>query len=200
MRKVFIDCGVREGDAIAAFLGDQHVGFGQYHKCLKPRNDARDFEFIGFESPRYKFLEETRKRFAHVNFKLREQLVWTHDGHVAFDSDGESFDCRVLEVSCTPNVDPWRHPNPEAVIVKEPCIDLSKFVLSQFDPHDYLILKMDIEGAEYDVLKHMIESNALFRLSELYVEYHWWGKTEYREAIESHIHSIPHIHYRNDWP
>lgn len=200
MRKVFIDCGVREGDGIAAFLGDQEVGFGHYYQCLKPRSDAHHFEFIGFESPRYKFLDETRQRFAHVDFTLHEQLVWTHSGHVAFDSDGESYDCRVLEVSCTPNVDPWRHPNPAACIDLEPCVDLAEYVLSQFHPSDYLILKMDIEGAEYDVLQHMISRNVLSWFKELYIEYHWWGKTPYRTSIESYIRTLPGIHYRNDWP
>jgi FkbM family methyltransferase len=176
------------------------VGYGHYYNCLKPRTDAQDFEFIGFESPRYKFLDQTRQRFAQVNFTLHERLVWTHDGQVAFDSDGESFDCRVLEVSCTPDVEPWRHPNPAALIVQEPCVDLAAFVLTEFAPEDYLILKMDIEGAEYDVLQHMMAQNALARFSELYIEYHWWGKTQLRTTIEAHIRAMPHIHYRNDWP
>lgn len=199
-RKVFIDCGVREGDGIAAFLGDEQVGYGAYFKCLKSRSDAHEFEFIGFESPDFRFKETTRERFAHVPFHLHEQLVWTYDGKVLFDSDGESMDCRLLEVSRTEDKDPWRHPNPKAVVMELPCIDLANFIRENFLPSDYLILKVDIEGAEYDVLDHLIQDNLLSWFNEMYIEYHWWGTVSLRESIEKAIRAQPHIHYRNDWP
>src|SRR4051794_7440361 len=112
MRKVFIDCGVREGDGIAAFLGDQAVAGGAYTRCLRPRSDAAEFEFVGFESPDYKYLTATRERFKDCRFELIDKLVWIHDGTVAFDSDGESVDCRLLQVSRMEDGEPWRHPNP----------------------------------------------------------------------------------------
>jgi FkbM family methyltransferase len=200
MRKIFIDCGVREGDAIAAFLGDQEVGGGEYYNRLMPRDDAHEFSFIGFESPDFKFKEETRQRFAHLPFELKEQLVWIFDGSVEFDTDGESYDCRLLEVSRTENVEPWRHPNPLSELKLLPCIDLAAFVMDNFNPDDYLVLKLDIEGAEYDVLQRMIETNAINWLNELYAEYHWWGKVSLREQIEEHIRGKEGLHYRNDWP
>src|SRR5215212_6198644 len=106
MRKYFIDCGIREGDAVAAFLGDAEVGGGAYYNCLLPRQDASEFSFIGFESPDFKFKDLTRKRFEHVNFRLLEQLAWIYDGVVSFDTDGESYDCRLLQVSRTQDTEP----------------------------------------------------------------------------------------------
>jgi FkbM family methyltransferase len=200
MRKWFIECGTREGDGIAAFLGDKEAGGGAYYNCLLPRTDAREFSFIGFESPDFKFKELTRKRFEHVNFKLVEQLVWTYDGTVAFDSDGESSDCRLLEVSRTQDTEPWRHPNPDATIKALPCMDIGRFITANFTPADYLVLKLDIEGAEYDVLERLTELNLLGWLNELYVEYHWWGKAWLREKLETEIQQAPGLHYRNDWP
>lgn len=200
MRKVFIDCGVREGDGIAAFLGDESVGGGAYHRCLRPRADGHEFEFIGFESSEYIGLAETRARFSHMNFELIEKLVWTHDGTIAFDSDGESLDCRVFEVSCTEGREPWRHPNPKAVLKDSPCLDLSKFILEECRDADTIVLKMDIEGAEYDVLDRLVQTDALARVNELYIEYHWWGKVALRDSIEKYLQERPEIHYRNDWP
>jgi FkbM family methyltransferase len=199
MRKVFIDCGCREGDAVAAFLGDQAAGCGTYYRCLKPRTDASAYEIIGFESSDYKDLQATRQRFSGVKFSLIEKLAWIHDGVIAFDSDGESDDCRLLQVSRLENTDPWRHPNPHAVVRDLPCIDLSRF-LRDFDVTDLVVLKLDIEGAEYDVLERLIVTNAVSRLSELYVEYHWWGRVSLRDQIESALRRVTNLHYRNDWP
>ena len=200
MRKVFIDCGVREGDGIAAFLGDQTVGGGAYARCLRPRSDAAEFEFIGFESPDYKYLDDTRNRFSKINFVLIEKLVWTHDGAVAFDSDGESLDCRVLQVSRREEGDPWRHPNPSAIVRDLPCVDLARCLQEEFADGDYLVLKLDIEGAEYEVLDRLVETDTLSRVRELYVEFHWWGPVSLRTRIESYLQTHPEIHYRNDWP
>ena len=80
----------REGDGIAAFLGDEAVGWGAYARCLQPRSDAAEFEFIGFEAPNYRNLQATRDRFANVKLLLVEKLVWIYDGTVPFDSDGAS--------------------------------------------------------------------------------------------------------------
>lgn len=200
MRKVFIDCGVREGDAIAAFLGDQNVGGGAYARCLRPRCDAAEFEFIGFESADYRRLQATRARFSQINFQLVEKLVWIHDGSVEFDSDGESADCRLFEVSRLEDLEPWRHPNPSAVLRPLPCVDLARYIRETFSPEDYLILKLDIEGAEYEVLHHLVETQAVQRLNELYVEFHWWGRISLRERIEAYLKAQPQLHYRNDWP
>lgn len=200
MRKVFIDCGVREGDGIAAFLGDTTVGCGSYARCLRLRQDAAEFEFIGFESADCKFLQATRERFSKQRFTLIEKLVWVHDGWVKFDSDGEACDSRLLQVSCRDGETPWRHPSPAAVVRELPCVDFASYLLENFASNDYVVLKMDIEGAEYDVLKRVIELRADSMLHEVYVEYHWWGRTSLRAEIESHFRRQVQIHYRNDWP
>ena len=195
MKKYFVDCGIREGDAIAAFLGDTTVGYGAYYQCLKARTDANEFELIGFESQDYKFLTQTRQRFAGKPLTLIEKLVWIFDGCVAFDSDGESQDCRLVQVA---NSHP--HPNANAKVQQLPCVDLADYIAQSFLPEDYVIVKLDVEGAEYDILHHLIQTGALYRIKELYVEYHWWGNTGLRESIESTILQHPEIFYRNDWP
>ena len=95
---------------------------------------------------------------------------------------------------------PWRHPNPAAVVRDLPCIDLGRYLVDDFSESDYVVLKLDIEGAEYEVLNRLIDTNALSRVRELYVEYHWWGRVSLRERIESCLQNRPGMHYRNDWP
>jgi len=52
------------------------------------------------------------------------------------------------------------------------CIDLSKWITENFDKDDYIILKMDVEGAEYKVLEKMINENTINYVNKLYVEFH----------------------------
>jgi FkbM family methyltransferase len=56
--------------------------------------------------------------------------------------------------------------------IKVKTIDLSKYIMSNFKEEDYIVLKMDIEGKEYDVLEHMIKTGAIKYIDKLYCEWH----------------------------
>ena len=51
------------------------------------------------------------------------------------------------------------------------CINFSEF-LKQFNDDDYVILKLDVEGSEYDILDQLIETKLITKINELYVEFH----------------------------
>lgn len=53
-----------------------------------------------------------------------------------------------------------------------PCIDLSDFIISNFDKNDNIIIKMDIEGSEYHTLEKMIETGAVDYVNNISVEWH----------------------------
>jgi FkbM family methyltransferase len=53
-----------------------------------------------------------------------------------------------------------------------PCIDLSNFIKSNFNKEDNIIVKMDIEGSEYDVLERMIAEGTLEYVNNISVEWH----------------------------
>ena len=38
-----------------------------------------------------------------------------------------------------------------------PTVDLSRWIRENTDKEDYVIFKLDVEGAEYDILKKMLE-------------------------------------------
>lgn len=46
-------------------------------------------------------------------------------------------------------------------------------IFADITSRDYVILKIDIEGKEYDVLEHMLESGLMARVNKLYCEWHW---------------------------
>jgi len=52
------------------------------------------------------------------------------------------------------------------------CFDLSEFITNNFDEKDNIIVKMDIEGSEYDTLFKMIEDDSLKYINHLVVEWH----------------------------
>lgn len=53
-----------------------------------------------------------------------------------------------------------------------PCIDFSKFVAKHFSPYDNIVVKMDIEGAEFDTLDTMIKDGTLKWINFIAVEWH----------------------------
>ncbi len=57
--------------------------------------------------------------------------------------------------------------------MKVQAIDFSKWVLDNFSKDDYIILKMDIEGSEYEVLPRMISDGSLEYVDLLLMEFHW---------------------------
>ena len=52
------------------------------------------------------------------------------------------------------------------------CVDICEVINSL---HDYqkIILKLDVEGAEYEILEKLLESGLMSRVSKLYAEWHW---------------------------
>lgn len=53
-----------------------------------------------------------------------------------------------------------------------PCMDLSEFILTNYTLNNKIIIKMDIEGSEYDTLEKMIVAGALNYVDHISVEWH----------------------------
>lgn len=57
-------------------------------------------------------------------------------------------------------------------IIQVNAIDFKKYILLRKDEYNKIIIKMDIEGAEVDVLEDLIESGTMQHISIIYVEFH----------------------------
>lgn len=79
-------------------------------------------------------------------------------------------------------------------IISVECIDIDEWIKSQFDPQDFIILKLDVEGAEYQILPHMIQNGSIKYINKILIEWHNIRcnrpKTE-DEAIKKHLRGIP---------
>jgi FkbM family methyltransferase len=182
MKKIFIDGGARIGESL------EHL--------LDKRDDLKGCDVYFFEcnSDHIQTLNNIKNYNNNYNFFVREEAIWIEDGEMPFYI---SID-RWGDLGCTLDKNKSEKldlENPR--IVKT--IDISKFIDS-FSDEDYIILKLDIEGAEYEVVSHLINTKKIHKIKELHVEWHdifFMGKKHSLHLKE--ILSRTNIIVNHDW-
>jgi len=149
MKKVFIDCGANSGQSVDNFMN--------YWK------DWKDYEIHSFECLPKLFSYFDRFK-TNPKFRFHTDAVWIEDGTVDFFT-GSDVGSSVIKEKDSGELD---KENP----IKIPCIDISKWIRDNFSKDDYIILKMDTEGGEYETLDKLINDNTLEIVDELYIEFH----------------------------
>lgn len=149
MKKIFIDLGANNGCSVDLFL--------------KSFSDSREYEIHSFECNPY-MIEIYKKRFP--DYKLYNSAVSTTYGETKFYIGDTILSSSLREDKTTGMTRPTE--------IKVKCIDISDFIIKNFSRDDIIILKMDIEGSEYDILPKMLE-DGLFDgyINTLYGEWHW---------------------------
>jgi FkbM family methyltransferase len=133
---------------------------------------------------------ERIKEFSNYNVTYHDSAIWISDGVVKFNQEntelsrsGSPNDGQSITDGWASSVDNigfvWKGYE-ESINVK--CIDFSKFIES-LDINVKIICKLDIEGSEFVVLRHLISTGVISRISEFYIEFHEW--TMNNESIES---------------
>ena len=74
--------------------------------------------------------------------------------------------------------------------VKVESVDLSQWIMDNFSKDDYIVIKMDIEGAEYKVLPKMIEDGSIEYINSAYIEWHDWFLPEYKSKTSELMKSL----------
>lgn len=146
MSKVFLDCGA-------------HCGCSR-RKFMAEFQDAAEYDIFSFEP------DPDLNEYCP---DLINKAVWTEDCERTFYKfwiDGGSSLSKtradVLEAT-KPNYYPRQE-------IKVECFDLDRFI-KQLDS-DLIVLKMDIEGAEYEVLPHLINGGSIKQIKALFIEWH----------------------------
>ena len=118
---------------------------------------------------------------------LHEEAIWIYDGELDFYLAEKLGGSTIISNKRTARVD-YSKPN------RVSCIDFGKWLKSNFSKDDYIVLKLNIEGAEYEVLKSMVKDGSIDYLNELYVELHFrkfpHSRTLHKEVValvEPHI-------------
>jgi len=177
-KKVFLDCGTHEGEGLQHFIN------------LYNMDDSWTIYTFEPNKIHHQLLEN---KFKQKNIKIFHNAIWISDGFIDFypswDNSGSSLFSNAAELAGATLrkrlIDGLKGPitekNEEFNIYKEEktlppdkvkCIDLSGFLKNNFDKNDYIIIKLDIEGAEYEVIRKMKKDGTLSYADEIYIEFH----------------------------
>lgn len=147
-RKIFIDCGAWTGDSIKEF--EKHY---------------TGYEIYGFECES-RVRKRLRRLSRETGFHFIEKAVWIRDENVNLYLGHKRSQSSSLLLSKKRYID-------ETVFTEVEAIDFSKWIVESFDKDDYIICKMNIEGAEYDVLEKMVSDNSIDYIDKLFISWHW---------------------------
>lgn len=150
--KAFIDCGVHKGEGLKEHARECDEVF--LFECDPDICKALEKEFN----------KNDLTGFPLVFF--RNQAVWNKSGEIDFYKSVENTTGgTVVNGKMSAGV---RYADP----IKVPAIDFSQFLKSRYLVSDYVIVKLDIEGAEYQVIRRLIDDGTIWLVDELLVEFH----------------------------
>ena len=144
-RYIFLDCGANVGQSIDLFRNKYPY--------------ANKYEIYSFEPN-----PQCVKYFEHKNVEFFNTAVWIRNEELDFYL-GDIQSSSICKNKTTGRLD-VKHP------IKVSGMDFSQFVIDNFCKDDYIVLKMDIEGAEYAVLNKMLTDGSMKYIDVLYVELH----------------------------
>jgi FkbM family methyltransferase len=149
---VFIDCGGNDCSGVRKYTSK----IGNFHKIF------------AFE-PNPKF----HNSYEGTNITLIKSAVWTENTTMPFyvsKDEREVASSLLSEKLC--KVNNQKIPYFKETPLEVDCIDFSQWLKETVKPYWHVTIKMDIEGAEYAVLKKMLNENTIMLAKNLYVEFH----------------------------
>jgi len=155
-RHVFLDCGGYNGCSIRRFIKDFDRE-GRFEMVTFEPNDL--YATCYSDLPRH---------------RLIQAAVHDREGFQNFFVDREDGDGSTLFGNKLTRGNGGFGTLDTANPVKVRTIDLSRWLRENTSAFDYIILKLDVEGAEYDILEKMIRDRIVGRINHLFVEWHWY--------------------------
>jgi len=166
MRKVFIDGGANVGQSIEAFCN--HYPNAEEYEIHSFEASQDDMNIL---KPLNRVANEFRDRVKGID--VHNKAIWVHDGEVTFcDSGNESSFVWPVDMSKSTIAGSNKYCEKGQKNVNVECVDISNWIKSNFSKEDHIVLKLDIEGGEYDVIPKMLEAGALEYVDKLFCEIH----------------------------
>jgi FkbM family methyltransferase len=162
MRKIFLDCGTHFGQGLNAISTN--------------RGMDNTWEIMSWEANPITFASFNKTAFRKdLNITFFNQAISINNEKTVLNIETTKEGYSTGWGSSIIELDKWDSPLhsgtfKEKVLVDS--IDFSSFILQHFTKDDVIILKLDIEGSEYNVLEKMIADSSLDLISEMYVEWH----------------------------
>lgn len=144
---VLIDCGAYTGDSLPVLIRR----FGPFERILC-------FE----ASPELSLVPPPD---LSIPVEIHRLAVWIADGEQILFFGEHAEGSTLLHNKTSGNLSVARS-------TRVPTIDFAAWLLHNTEPHDQLIIKMDIEGAEFPVLQRLVGHPVRRRIRQLWVEWH----------------------------
>lgn len=164
MKKVFIDCGANHGQGLRQFMS--------------MFNMDSTWDIHSYEPTPGMVLDEDLMNLDNVTF--HKKAVWSKNETINFslcipseewkDADQGSSILGLLDAGecIDPNSAQFRkHDN----IVEVEAVDICD-ILKKFSSDDFILMKIDIEGAEYEVCRKLLETEDIVKVNKMFVEWH----------------------------
>lgn len=173
---IFIDCGTHFGQGLRSFI----------EKFQMDENwSIHTFEAnpITYEI----YTKEYHNKNKYVNFY--NVALSNFDGTTEVNVETPPGHGETGQASSIIGLDDW---NPWGGELKKnfhtkytvPCWSLSGFMKENFSSNDTIVIKMDIEGSEYDVLEQMIEEKTIDWVDHIFIEWHSRFFTNKSDIVE----------------
>lgn len=191
--KLFIDCGTNLGQ-----------GLNYFNEKYNLFNNS-EWNIYTFEPNPYILLNEMFQNVNNLN-KINK-AVWINDNNLQFICKGKKDESmrkkygeerfqgggsQLGETQKNYNI-PY-HVETDYITVE--AINFSSFLKDNVNKYKEIIVKMDVEGAEFQIIDHLIENDTLKLIDELYIETHgrydfpeeeWVNKKKEIEIIENEL-------------
>ncbi len=166
MKKIFIDGGARTGESLEII------------RRYMP--EYLDHDFVFYE-PNPNYISDLSKICKeNPNYKYVEGAIWNKNSNSDF----------YIAIDVYGDVGSTLHINKHENLDRENPLNVRTFdivdIVNDFDEEDYVVLKLDVEGSEYDIVKRLIESGNAHKINEYLIEWHdqfYDGKNRF-ELIE----------------
>ena len=180
MKKIFLDCGTHLGQGLKE-IGDK---IGVDHSWSVHSWEANPFTFQQLDHSAFP-----------SNYQFYNKAIGTYNG-VAVLNIESTLEGDIGQGTSIVEKQLWMNPMHRGEFnktVEVECEDLSSWVLSNCCSDDYVVLKLDVEGVEYDVLDKMIKDESIQLIDQLFIEWHarfFPNKEEYWQRQEHLIETL----------
>lgn len=104
-----------------------------------------------------------------------DNLAWIYDGYLRLYT-GETEGSSIFSGKITDGVSP-------DIFKTRPCVDFGSFLMRNFTKDDYIICKMNIEGAEYGIIPHLKSMGLLDWVDRWFIQWHY-----HKVGIDKSVH------------
>lgn len=184
-RKVYIDLGANNGDSVTSFVtgpkdtGDAYGGGVQNQISLRTMGEKvmgfeNDWEVYVFEAnPSHTPGLEAQRAFMLKNHSVKAYHLFANtaisvrDGNISFilDNPGPVGDAGSTTMSESTSA--------VGSSITVNCTDIVTLfrTIGRFREEDYVAVKMDVEGAEYQLVRRMVNKNLMKLVDKISVEW-----------------------------